>query len=101
VMTNLIGNAMKHSPPGTLVVVEARPDDDGVTFSVIDRGEGIDPEFLPHMFEPFTQQERGGPGLGLGLYIVRGLVEAMGGRIEAHSRPGEGSELCVWLPRAG
>ena len=103
VIANLVGNAMKHSSPGSPVVVEARPDDEGVTFAVIDRGKGIDPSFLPHIFEPFAQQERGGrgTGLGLGLYIVRGLVEAMGGRIEAHSRLGEGSELCVWLRRAG
>jgi signal transduction histidine kinase len=102
VMTNLVANAITHSPPDSPVVVEARPDHVGVTFAVIDRGKGIDPAFLPQIFEPFAQQERGGrgTGLGLGLYIVRGLVEAMGGSIEAHSRLGQGTELCVWLPYA-
>jgi signal transduction histidine kinase len=102
VLTNLVANAMTHSSPGSPVVVEGRPADDGVTFAVIDRGKGIDPSFLPQIFEPFAQQERGGrgTGLGLGLYIVRGLVEAMGGRIEARSSVGEGTELCVWLPHA-
>jgi signal transduction histidine kinase len=103
VITNLVGNAMEHSPPGSPVVVDVRPDGHGVAFAVTDRGKGIDPQFLPHIFEPFAQAERGGrgTGLGLGLYIVRGLVEAMGGRIEADSRVGEGSEFRVWLPLAG
>ena len=102
VLTNLVTNGMKHSEPGSAVDVEAVADDECVTFSVVDRGKGIDPDFLPQIFEPFAQEQRGGrgTGLGLGLYIVRGLVEAMSGRIEAHSVLGEGSRFVVHLRRA-
>ncbi|MEA2178337.1 MAG: hypothetical protein QOG77_1634, partial [Solirubrobacteraceae bacterium] len=103
IIANLVGNAMKHSPGGSPVEIQLRPDDERLAVAVVDHGQGIDPEFLPSIFEPFAQQERGaarGTGLGLGLYIVRGLVEAMGGTIEAHSTPGVGSEFVVRLRRA-
>jgi two-component system, OmpR family, sensor histidine kinase KdpD len=103
VVGNLVDNAMKHSPAGSPVHIAAHGDGERVTITVADRGEGIDPAFLPSIFEPFSQQERGGArgsGLGLGLYIVRGLVEAMGGTIEAHSTPGAGAEFVVRLRAA-
>jgi signal transduction histidine kinase len=104
VLSNLTGNAFKHSPPGTSVALEAYPDGDEVAITVIDAGKGIDPELLAHIFEPFTQAGGSGgrkEGLGLGLYIVYGLVQAMGGRIAAWSTPGEGSRFTVHLPQAG
>ncbi len=103
VVSNLVGNALKYSPEGAPVVIDAAADGEYVRVAVIDRGSGIEPKFLARLFEPFTQNgnESGREsGLGLGLYIVRGLVEAMGGTIEAHSRLGEGSEFVLRLPRA-
>lgn len=104
VLSNLVANAVKHSPPDAVVELRADLEGDRVRLSVVDAGSGIAPEFLPHLFDPFTQgglasAQRDG-GLGLGLYIVRGLVEAMGGTVEAHSRLGHGSEFVVRLWRA-
>jgi signal transduction histidine kinase len=69
---------------------------------VRDRGSGIDPADLPHVFERFYRGRTGakGEGLGLGLFISRLLVEAHGGRIAAESRPGDGATLTFTLPRA-
>jgi signal transduction histidine kinase len=103
VVANLVNNAMKHSPSGASVEIRVVTEDERLAIAVVDRGAGIDPAFLPNIFEPFAQQERGaarGTGLGLGLYIVRGLVEAMGGEISAHSTLGAGSEFVVTLRRA-
>jgi signal transduction histidine kinase len=102
VLGNLVTNAVKHSPPGSPVEIDAVAEGDHVRLSVTDRGKGIDPEFVPQLFDPFVQA--GGAsgrddGLGLGLYIVRGLLDAMGGSIGAHSRLGEGSEFVVRLRR--
>ncbi len=103
VLTNLAGNAFKHTRPGTAVEVEVGADGEDVHVAVIDYGNGIDPEFLARIFQPFTQETASGArqeGLGLGLYIVHGLVEAMGGTVEATSEVGEGSRFTVRLPRA-
>ncbi len=103
VLTNLAGNAFKYTRPGTAVELEVGADGDAVHVAVIDHGNGIDPEFLARIFEPFTQANASGArqeGLGLGLYIVHGLVEAMGGTVEATSAIGAGSRFTVRLPRA-
>jgi signal transduction histidine kinase len=103
VLTNLAGNAFKHTRPGTAVELEVGADGHEVHVAVIDHGNGIDPEFLARIFQPFTQGAATGArqeGLGLGLYIVHGLVEAMGGTVEATSTPGAGSRFTVRLPRA-
>ncbi len=103
VVTNLVANAVKHSPPGAPVAVVGGADGERVRVAVVDRGTGIAPEFLANLFDPFTQADgRSGreTGLGLGLYIVRGLVEAMDGTIEAHSVLGHGSEFNLQLQRA-
>ena len=70
--------------------------------SVVDSGTGIAPEFLPSLFEPFTQATTGvrDEGIGLGLYITRGLVDAMGGTIDVQSRPGQGSTFTIRLERS-
>jgi signal transduction histidine kinase len=102
VVTNLVANAVRHSPPGAPVELAAGLEDGRIRLAVVDHGSGIDPDFLAQLFEPFVQAGGGsgrGTGLGLGLYIVRGLVEAMGGAITASSRVGEGSEFVVRLPR--
>jgi len=100
IVTNLISNALKYSPPGAEVLVKAKRINDEVLTSVTDRGIGISPEDLPHIFERFYQpkvspQRR---GLGLGLYITKMLVEAHGGRIWVESELGKGSSFFFTLP---
>jgi signal transduction histidine kinase len=103
VLTNLIDNARKYSPVGSEIAVSARSTRRGVELSVVDQGRGIDPEFLPHLFEPFTQADAGDTrrdhGVGLGLSIVQGLVAAMGGVVEVDSGTGAGTRFTVVLPR--
>ncbi|TWO71743.1 PAS domain S-box protein [Caenimonas sedimenti] len=103
VMSNLLNNAAKYTPPGgalsmTLVVV-----DRNVEVRVADNGSGIDANLLPHVFDLFTQGERtpdrAQGGLGLGLALVRSLVELHGGRVSAQSEGrGKGSVFTVTLP---
>ena len=103
VINNLIDNARKYSPVGTEVVLGGATTERGFEIWVADQGRGIDPGFLPHLFEPFTQADIGDTrrdhGVGLGLAISKGLVEAMGGTIEVTSAPGEGSRFTLILPR--
>ncbi|HLL09570.1 MAG TPA: ATP-binding protein [Rubrivivax sp.] len=106
VMANLLDNAAKYSPPGGTVRVELRVLDGQVRVAVIDGGIGISEALLPHVFEPFTQAERGSArsegGLGLGLAVVKGLVELQGGRVHAQSGGlGKGSRFAIELPLAG
>ncbi len=106
VLTNLIGNAVKFSPPGAPIVLAAIPvEADGeVRFEVRDRGRGIPADFLPHLFERFRQadssdsREKGGTGLGLA--ICQNLVLAHGGRIRAESVEGQGTTFVFTLPAA-
>jgi signal transduction histidine kinase len=103
IFTNLLENAAKYSAPGSPIQVVIEEGDHGVTVSIEDRGPGIAAEELPRLFDRFYQAPRARAqksGLGLGLYIVRGLVEGHGGRIWAESQPGEGSCFHVWLPAA-
>lgn len=99
ILVNLVGNALKYSQDR--VVVSAEVDGREVRVSVVDRGPGITPEDLPRIFERYYRGQRHeGEGLGLGLFIVRKLVEAHGGRIWADSKPGEGSTFTFTLPLA-
>jgi signal transduction histidine kinase len=101
VLKNLIGNAAKFTERGTITLA-ARAVDGGVEFSVSDTGIGIAPEVLAVIFEPFRQGDssstRRHEGVGLGLYIVRRLLDLMGGQITVESTSGKGSTFCVWLP---
>ncbi|HEU4457196.1 MAG TPA: ATP-binding protein [Longimicrobium sp.] len=102
VLSNLLGNAIKFTPGGGTVTMGAAPRGDGVGFFVSDTGPGIPPEQLASVFDRFWQAERGDrKGLGLGLAIARGIVEAHGGRIWAESVPGRGSTFFFTLPVAG
>jgi two-component system sensor histidine kinase KdpD len=88
VLVNLLDNAVKYSPPGGIISVSGRMFGDRVALSVSDEGIGIPPDELPYVFDSFyraRRQDRVGPGTGLGLAIARGLMEAMGGTIEAQS----------------
>ncbi|MDX1531110.1 MAG: ATP-binding protein, partial [Rhodothermales bacterium] len=102
-LTHLVSNALKFTEAG-LVRVEVSADSHRVLTRVLDSGPGIDPAFLPHLFEAFRQGSSGmgraHEGSGLGLTITKRLVEYMGGRIAVDSRPGRGSAFSVVFPRA-
>ncbi|HET7618819.1 MAG TPA: ATP-binding protein [Vicinamibacterales bacterium] len=103
VFFNLIGNAIKFTPRGGRIGLDVRPDGDVVEIRVSDTGAGIPPEFLPHVFDRFRQADdaaaRAHGGLGLGLSIVRELVEAHRGRVHVESAGrGHGSTFTVTLP---
>ncbi|MET0285337.1 MAG: ATP-binding protein [Polyangiales bacterium] len=100
---NLLSNAVKFTPPQGTVEVRVETRGELVELSVRDSGQGISPEFLPHVFERFRQQEGGSlrahGGLGLGLSIVQQLVELHGGTIQADSLgAGQGARFTVRLP---
>jgi two-component system sensor histidine kinase BaeS len=115
VVGNLIANALRHTPAGGRITIEAGRVDgrqagdggsgrrampaDQVEIVVGDTGSGIDPELLPHVFERFARGA-GSPGSGLGLSIARGLVELHGGSIVAESPPGGGARIRIRLPTA-
>ena len=103
VVTNLLANAMQYSPEGTLIEVQVRRQADGsAVLQVRDAGIGIGPELLPQIFDLFVQGERPlhrrAGGLGVGLTLVRQLVELHGGTVEAGAAPGRGSVFTVRLP---
>jgi signal transduction histidine kinase/ActR/RegA family two-component response regulator len=103
VVWNLLSNAVKFTPEGGSVTVRLETAGQTARITVSDTGIGINPEFLPAAFERFTQADpsttRTHQGMGLGLAIVRHLVELHGGRVDAHSRgPGQGATFIVELP---
>jgi len=99
VLENLVGNALKFSPPKGTVRVEAARCEGGVRLSVRDDGPGIAPENLERVFERFYKKNPANKtGAGLGLYIVRKIVDAHGGRVWAESRHGRGASFHVVLP---
>jgi signal transduction histidine kinase len=96
---NLISNAIKFCRPGDTVTVTGEPTDDHVLLSVADTGPGVEPELVPHLFEPYwSAPEHAKHGTGLGLYIAKGIVEAHGGRIWVESQPGAGARFFFTLP---
>jgi signal transduction histidine kinase len=101
ILNNLISNAVKFTEKGN-ITVDVHRSKDGIEFSVTDTGIGIAPEELPIIFEPFRQAEnpitRQHGGIGLGLYIVKRLLELLGGRIEVESEIGHSSTFRVWIP---
>lgn len=103
VLSNLINNASKFSPPRTRITLGASFQDGEVRLGIKDEGAGIDPDFLPHMFDLFAQADqsldRSQGGLGIGLTLVKHLVELHGGRVWAKSDgAGKGCEVTVALP---
>jgi signal transduction histidine kinase/DNA-binding response OmpR family regulator len=100
VLSNLLGNAIKYTGPGGQVTLRMSRADDRVGFSVADTGKGIEPEHLPRLFERYWQVDRRREGLGLGLYISKGIVDAHGGSITVASTPGQGSTFAFTLPVA-
>lgn len=102
VLLILLDNALRHTPAGGKVRLEACPNGRMVQVSVIDNGSGIAPEHLPHLFERFYRGVAGrrqpDGGSGLGLAIAKALVEAQNGQIHITSRPGQGTRVIVDLP---
>jgi signal transduction histidine kinase len=102
VLQNLVGNAIKFTPPGGRVSIAVEPERDGVRFRIADDGPGIPTENLASVFDRFWKREAGGTkGTGLGLFIAKGIVEAHGGRIWAESIPGDGAVFSFTLPATG
>lgn len=104
ILTNLIDNAIKYSPSGTTVTIAARElcgHPESIEFTITDQGLGITPEHLPKIFTKFGRLDnplvRQTEGTGLGLYITRSLVLALGGQIEVNSKPGQ-TTFTVHLP---
>jgi signal transduction histidine kinase len=106
VIWNLLSNAIKFTPSGGCVTILLERIESNARITVVDTGQGIQPEFLPHVFERFRQADssikRNHGGLGLGLAIVRHVVELHGGTIRVTSLGvGGGSTFRVELPLAG
>jgi signal transduction histidine kinase len=109
-VVNLLTNAIKFTPDGGTIRLEATADDEGATIRVVDTGIGIDPAALRRLFTPFfteldASRHSSGDfgfnkrGLGLGLSLVRLFAEMHGGRVHAESDPGSGSTVTIWVPR--
>ena len=102
VLTNLMDNALKFTPPGGRITMSALPDRRNVIARVSNSGDGIAPEHLPHLFERFYKVDRSrrDQGTGLGLAIVKHIVLAHGGDVDVESSLGEGATFTFTLPRA-
>jgi signal transduction histidine kinase/CHASE3 domain sensor protein len=105
ILSNLVTNAIKYTPTGGAVSVDASADNGGVTIRVADTGPGIEEGDLDRIFEPFVQLDHpdrapDGEGVGLGLAISRELARAMGGELRAESQPGRGTTFKLHLPLA-
>jgi len=105
VLVNLVSNALRYSPEGGPIVVQARPEPAGTgpalaVVEVIDEGVGIEPDDLPRLFHKFVRflSDDYAGGTGLGLFIVKGLVESMGGEVSVDSTPGRGSRFGFTVP---
>jgi len=100
VLSNLFSNALRHTPASGKVRVEVRFDDGNCLFEVSDTGEGIAPDQINHVFDRFYRVpgQSAETGVGLGLSIVREIVQAHGGEIDVSSRPGEGARFRIALP---
>jgi signal transduction histidine kinase len=101
IFENLIGNAIRFTPPGGRIIVGATTGEGDVMFRVTDTGSGIPPSGVPHVFDRFWQAKKDSrQGAGLGLPIARGIVEAHGGRIWVESVLGSGTSFFFVIPRA-
>ena len=101
VLQNLLQNAIRHTPPQGTIGVSVRGSEDVTEITVEDTGEGIHPGSLERIFEPFWRADRArtAGGSGLGLALAKRLVEHLGGKISADSRPGAGATFTIVLPK--
>jgi two-component system, OmpR family, sensor histidine kinase KdpD len=102
VLANLFANALTYSPPGRPPALHARHEGGSVVLEITDHGPGVPDELKPRMFEPFErlQARNTGTGVGLGLAVVKGFVDTMGGEVAAADTPGGGLTIRVTLPTA-
>jgi signal transduction histidine kinase len=105
VLANLFANALAYSPAGRRPRLQASEADSGVLLEIIDHGRGVPDDLKERMFEPFQRLDRGtdpsgGAGVGLGLAVVRGFLDTMGGSVQAADTPGGGLTMRVRLPSA-
>jgi signal transduction histidine kinase len=102
VLTNLFENSLRYTARGGRILCRSRPENGGVSISIIDDGSGIPLEHVPRIFERFYRADqsrsRAEGGTGLGLAIVKHLVEAHGGRVSAESERGSGTTVTCWFP---
>jgi signal transduction histidine kinase/CheY-like chemotaxis protein len=101
VLVNLLTNGVKYNRPGGTVSVQARQEGERVMLEVRDTGRGMSQEQLAHLFEPFNRlgaEQTGVEGTGIGLVIVKRLLELMDGELEVRSEPGQGTRMRCWLP---
>jgi signal transduction histidine kinase len=102
ITNNLIGHAIKFSPTGGEISIHTRVEDDSAVLSINDNGRGMTPDEIEKIFQPFYRAKEAKTtnilGSGLGLYIVKTLVEAQNGRIEAAGKTGQGTTFTVYLP---
>jgi PAS domain S-box-containing protein len=105
VIWNLLNNAVKFTPAGGAVTIRLASDGVRATLVVEDTGPGVEPEFLPHVFEMFRQADatssRPHGGMGIGLALVKQLIELHGGTVAATAREGQGAEFTIELPATG
>jgi heavy metal sensor kinase len=105
-LLNLLDNAIKYTPPGGSVTLGLKAENDQAVITVSDNGRGISAEDLPHIFERFFRRsgktsDRSAAGFGLGLSIVKWIVDSHGGQIETNSQQGQGTTFTVKLPLLG
>ena len=98
ILVNLIGNAVRYSPRGTMVRIAASESIDSASVTVADNGPGVSKHDRERIFEPFEQAAPVGKGAGLGLAIARRLARQMGGDILLDSKPGKGAKFTLQLP---
>lgn len=102
VISNLVANARVHTPPGTEVIISVAKDADEVVLTVADTGPGIPEDAIKHVFDRFYRTDpsrtRQSGGSGLGLSIVKAIIQAHGGTVTAHNRSGGGTQIVIRLP---
>jgi len=98
-LANLLHNAAIHTPPQTQIILEAEALNETLLIRIADKGPGISPDLLPHLFEKFQRASDAHPGgTGLGLSIARGFVESQGGSLEGYNQPEGGAVFIMRLP---
>jgi two-component system phosphate regulon sensor histidine kinase PhoR len=102
-LLNLLDNAIKYTPAGGRVTVHTSAEQSGVRIEIVDTGTGIPPDALPHIFERFYRadpaRDKSIEGVGLGLSLVKWIIQEHGGSIEAASIPGDGARFTILLPQ--
>jgi signal transduction histidine kinase len=97
-MANLVDNAVKYTPAGGTIALDGRAEDDNVVIEVRDTGIGIPAEDLPRVWQRLHRGDASRSERGLGLSLVRAIVQAHGGRVAVRSDPGKGSTFTIVLP---